>query len=175
MKSITTQGSEQSLARKWRCHLIWHPHLEKETKDTMFSFNTQGKLRETQEFFLEEVNKPMDHSGSLTATSLWCHQLIIPLLIKIYLTSCFLLVIRCAQLPQSCLTLFDPMECSLPGSSVPEMLQARILEWVVIPFSRGSSPPRDWTLISCVSCISGGFFTHWATWKVIQQARATSV
>ena len=76
----------------------------------MFSFNTQGKLRETQEFFLGEV-KPMDHSGSLTATSLWCHQPITLLLIKIYLTSCLLLVIWCAQLPQSCLTLFDPMEC----------------------------------------------------------------
>ena len=76
----------------------------------MFSFNTQGKLRETQEFFLGEV-KPMDHSGSLTATSLWCHQPITLLLIEIYLTSCLLLVIWCAQLPQSCLTLFDPMEC----------------------------------------------------------------
>ena len=64
MKSITIQGSEQSPAGKWQCHLIWHLHLEKETKDTVFSFNTQGKLRETQEFFLEEVNKPMDHSGS---------------------------------------------------------------------------------------------------------------
>ena len=44
---------------------------------------------------------------------------------------------------QSCPTLCDPMDCSLPGSSVPGILQARILEWVAIPFSRGSSQPRD--------------------------------
>ena len=43
----------------------------------------------------------------------------------------------------SCLTLCDPMNCSLPGSSVHEMLWARILEWVAIPFSRESSGPRD--------------------------------
>ena len=45
---------------------------------------------------------------------------------------------------QSCLTLCDPMDCSLPGS-VHGIFQARILEWVTMPFSRGSSQPRDWT------------------------------
>ena len=49
------------------------------------------------------------------------------------------------------------------GSSVLGILQARILEWVVIPFSRGSSQPRVWTCISCVSCTAGRFFTIWAT------------
>ena len=44
---------------------------------------------------------------------------------------------------QSCLTLRDPMDCSLPGSSVHGVFQARILEWVAISSSRGSSPPRD--------------------------------
>ena len=44
---------------------------------------------------------------------------------------------------QSCLTLCGLMDCSLPGSSVPGILQARILEWVAIPFSRGSSQPKD--------------------------------
>ena len=44
---------------------------------------------------------------------------------------------------QSCLTLFDPMDYSTPGSSVHGTFQARILEWVAIPFSRGSSQPRD--------------------------------
>ena len=43
---------------------------------------------------------------------------------------------------QSCLTLFDPLDYSPPGFSLHGILQARILEWVVIPFSRGSSPPR---------------------------------
>ena len=53
----------------------------------------------------------------------------------------------------SCLTLCDPMDCSPPGSSVHGILQARILEWVVISSSRGSSQPRNWTWVSYVSCI----------------------
>ena len=57
---------------------------------------------------------------------------------------------------QLCLTLYDPMDCSLPGSSIHGILQARILEWVAIPFSRASSQPRDQTL---VSCSAGRFFT----------------
>ena len=61
---------------------------------------------------------------------------------------------------QSCLTLCDPMGCGLPGSSVHGILQARILEWVAIPFSRGTSQPRTQTL---VSCIASGFFTAWDT------------
>ena len=55
-----------------------------------------------------------------------------------------------------CLTLYNPMDCSLPDSSVHGIFQARILEWVAISFSRGSSPPRDQTQ---VSRIAGGFFT----------------
>ena len=53
----------------------------------------------------------------------------------------------------------DPMDCSLPGSSIHEILQARILEWIAISFSRGSSWPRNQTW---VSSISGRFFTNWA-------------
>ena len=49
---------------------------------------------------------------------------------------------------QLCLTFCDPMDCSSPGSSVHEILQARILEWVAIFFSRWSSPPRDQTQVS---------------------------
>ena len=56
------------------------------------------------------------------------------------------------------------MECSLTGSSVHGILQARVLEWVAISFSRGSSQPRDWTR---VSCIIGRFFTIWATREVL--------
>ena len=58
--------------------------------------------------------------------------------------------------PQLCLTLCEPMDCSLPGSSVHGILQARILELVAIPFSRDLlDPGRDWTQ---VSCIAGRFF-----------------
>ena len=53
---------------------------------------------------------------------------------------------------QSCPTLCDPVGCSLPGSSVHGILQARILEWAAIPFSRGSSRPRDQTLVSYLHC-----------------------
>ena len=60
----------------------------------------------------------------------------------------------------SCVWLCDPTDCSLPGSSVHGILQARILEWVVYPFSSGSSQPRNRT---SVSCIADGFFTSWDT------------
>ena len=58
-------------------------------------------------------------------------------------------------LAQSCLTLWDP-----PGSSVHGIVQARILQWVAIPCSRGSSPPSDRTLVSCTT---GRFLIVWAT------------
>ena len=57
------------------------------------------------------------------------------------------------------LTLCNPMDCSPPGPSVHGISQARILEWVAISFSRGSSRPRDRTHISCVSALAGRFFT----------------
>ena len=62
----------------------------------------------------------------------------------------------CVVLPQSCLNIYNPVDCSPPSSCVRGSLQAGILEWVPIPFSRGSSQPRDWTR---VSCIAGRFFT----------------
>ena len=64
---------------------------------------------------------------------------------------------------QSCPILCDPMDCSLPGSSVHGIFQARVLEWVAISFARRSSRPRD---RSQVSLIVGRHFTIWATRKV---------
>ena len=70
---------------------------------------------------------------------------------------------------QSCPTLCSPLGCSLPGSSVHGILQARILEWVAMPSSRGSSRPRDRTRVSCSSYTGrrvlypGGFFAIWET------------
>ena len=60
---------------------------------------------------------------------------------------------------QSCPALCDPVDCSPPGSSVHEIVQARILEWVAISSSRGSSQPRDRTRVSCTA---GRFFIDWA-------------
>ena len=51
------------------------------------------------------------------------------------------------------------MDCNLPDSSIHGILHARILEWVAISSSKGSSPPRDWTRVSCGSWTAGGFFT----------------
>ena len=64
------------------------------------------------------------------------------------------------KVAQLCLTFCNPMDCSPPDSSVHGILRARILEWVAIPFSRGSSQPRDQTQ---VSHMAGGFFTSRAT------------
>ena len=61
---------------------------------------------------------------------------------------------------QSCPTLCNCMDCSPPGSSVNGSLQASILEWEAVHFSRGSSTPRNRTWISC---IAGGFFVVWTT------------
>ena len=66
----------------------------------------------------------------------------------------------CVLVAQSRPTLRDPMNCSPPSSSVREILQARLLEWVAIPFSRRSSQSRNWTQ---VSWIAGRFFSIWAT------------
>ena len=69
-----------------------------------------------------------------------------------------------SEAAQSCPTLCDPMDCSLPCSSVQEIFQARVMEWVAISFSRGPSQPRYQTW---VSCIAGRCFTIWATREVL--------
>ena len=66
---------------------------------------------------------------------------------------------------QSCLSLCNPIDCSLPGSSVRGILQARILEWISIPLSRGSSLPRD---RAWLSFIAGWFFKAWATREALK-------
>ena len=56
-----------------------------------------------------------------------------------------------SEVAQSCLTLCDPMDCSLSGSSVHGIFQARVLEWIAISFSRGPSRPRNRTWVSCIA------------------------
>ena len=65
-----------------------------------------------------------------------------------------------AKLLQLFLTLCDPIDCSAPNPSVHGILQARILEWIAMPFSRGSSQPRGKTCISYVSCIGKWVLYH---------------
>ena len=69
---------------------------------------------------------------------------------RVFVSLCWETVHACS-VTQSCLTrLCDSMDCNLPGSSVHRIIVARILEWVAISFSRGSSHPRDQTHISCI-------------------------
>ena len=69
-----------------------------------------------------------------------------------------------SEVAQLCPILWDTMNCSLTGSSIHGIFQARVLEWVAISFSRRSSQPRDWTQVSHVV---GRRFTIWATREVL--------
>ena len=66
---------------------------------------------------------------------------------------------------KSCLILCDPMDCSQPGSSVHGISQARLLDWVAISSSRGSSRLNYRTCVSCISCIGRRVLHHRATWE----------
>ena len=66
----------------------------------------------------------------------------------------------CVLVAQSCLTLCDPMDCSLTNSSVHGILQAKILEWVAISSSRRSSLPKDGTRVSYVSYLGRRVLYH---------------
>ena len=83
-----------------------------------------------------------------------------------------LIATTCVSVTKSCLTLCDPMDCSPQGSSVHGIFQVRMLEWVVISYSRGSSRPRDRTR---VSCIVGRFFIIWATREASPTVHRNSV
>ena len=91
---------------------------------------------------------------SFPSTICWCVSSVLP---KHLACTC-----ACAQ---SYLTLCDPMDCNTPDSSVDGIFQARILEWVAVFYSRGSSRPRDWTHTSCNSCVGRWILNYWATWQ----------
>ena len=78
---------------------------------------------------------------------------------QLFKNSNIVTMLCCAQL---CPTLCDPVDCNPPGSSVHGISQARILGYVAISFSRGSSQPRDRTLIPCIFCISRWILYHCA-------------
>ena len=81
-------------------------------------------------------------------------------LYKVFKHTITSIYVKWSEVTQSCLTLCDPIDCNLLCSSVHRILQARILEWVAIPFPKGSSWPRDQTQ---VSCIAGKFFSIWTS------------
>ena len=106
---------------------------------------------------LEEVPHQLAPSSLASALSLAVPEFLGHKNCEIISAHCLKLLVyfTCLQ-AQSGPTLCNRMDCSPPGSSVHGILQARILEWVVMPSSRGSSQPRDRT---CVSWIASGFFT----------------
>ena len=78
---------------------------------------------------------------------------------RLFTTSASWEALLCVSVTLLCPTLCNPMACGLLGSSVHGILQPRILEWIAMPFSRGSFWPRDRTQV-CYT--AGGFFTRWA-------------
>ena len=80
---------------------------------------------------------------------------------------CVCVCARTRSVTQSCLTLCNPIDCSLPGSSVHEIFQARILEKAAISYSRRSSWSQDQTRVSWVSCIGSQILYCWTTWEVL--------
>ena len=96
-----------------------------------------------------------EHSSTTVIVDL---QRFVKVLSKVlsYIHMCVCVCVSISHWAQLCLTLCDPMDCSLPGSSVHRIFQAKIPEWVAMPSSRKSSQPRDQTW---VSCIAGRFFT----------------
>ena len=74
-------------------------------------------------------------------------------------------ILSCTKLLQLCLTLCDPVGCSLPGSSVHGILQGKILEWVAVPFSGGLPDPGMEPVSLMSPALAGRFFTTSATWE----------
>ena len=109
---------------------------------------------------------PAPQANSLQAGDIWIHRFS---LYPVFHSACLLesvadsgLVVdplSSVLIAQSCLILWDPVNCSPPGSSVCGILWARILEWVAISFFRWCSQARDETRVSCIACT---FFTVWA-------------
>ena len=105
------------------------------------------------------LGKSLNLSEPLWPILHWSNTLLTCRHLFINTHSWFALVME-SEVTQSCPTLCDPMDYSLPGSSVHGIFQARVLERVAISFSRGSSQLRDRTL---VSRIAGRHFNLWAT------------
>ena len=132
---------------------IFFPHVwivSKDRRDLMLLLKTQTfsllppirMLHTDQDSELWLVQRPTDFSSSL----------VLEYILVLSFSSYFKVLVA-----QSCPTLCDPKDCSLPGPSVHGIPQAGILAWVAMPFSRASSWPRDQTRISCTA---GRFFYH---------------
>ena len=152
--SLKISTVEANLAGKWRRKL----HCPVTEKDQMLIQRTAMSTAQ--------------HRVSLSGVQLWnsqdtdlcwsVEQTGVPILslpVCLFPTPAPLWGLHDTQSLQLCPILCDPVDYSPPGSSVHGIFQARILEWVAMASSRGSSRPRDWTQVSCTA---GGFFTIWA-------------
>ena len=131
-----------------------------------FIMNNSLQLRNRFFFLIESTSPELACPKGLNLQALICMNL--PLLIsgnviQSMLTVWVVCACLCTQLHQ---TLCDPMDCSPPGSSVCGISQERILEWVAVSYSKGSSQPRDQIGIPCISCIGRLILYHCATWEV---------
>ena len=97
----------------------------------------------------------------------WELNLIQPLWRTVYMCVWVCMCVCVPVCAQSYPTLCDPLDYSLPSSSVHRIFQVRILEWIAIYFSRASSLPRDQIRVSCVFCIGGQVLYYWATWEAL--------
>ena len=109
----------------------------------------QGSIPVTDESKMTKSNRSCGRNSKARSSSPFMFSLCV-----------YVCVCVCAKLLQSCLILCDSMDCSLPGSSVHGILQARILEWVTMPSSTGSFQPGDQTCVSYVSYIGRQVFYH---------------
>ena len=125
-----------------------------------YLLNTLGKKYSSWHFIIHNSGFSWKHSLLCRADefyfpySLPCRLACFPTSVLMFIAVHWLKTVRCSLCwvccAQSCPALCSPMDCSPPGSSLHAILQARILEHVAIPFSRGSSRPRDdWTGVSC--------------------------
>ena len=87
-----------------------------------------------------------------------------------FLKHCVCVCVCVCPVAQSCPTLFHPMDCSSPGSSVHGIFQARILKNLFISSSKGSFWPRNQTQVSCISSIGRQILYPWAIWRVFSEA-----
>ena len=115
------------------------------------------------------LSGPRSHHFILSWVSDVCIWKYCKVKLNIFFKCSYILFMCCmrAKSLQSCLALWNPVNCSPSGSSVHGILQARIPKWVAMPSFKGSSWHRNWTHVFCSSCISGRFSTAERPWKPI--------
>ena len=107
-------------------------------KSLLQHYSSKSWIFRCSNFFIVPLSHPYMTTGKTIALTRWTFAGKVMSLLLNMLSRLFM-----CEVAQSCLTLCDPMDCSLPGSSLHGILQARVLEWVAISFSMGSSQPRD--------------------------------